>query len=95
MAPPEVINKRPLPVPYIKVVERKLGREKAWGLAYCGSNTIEIDSRLRKTPKRRLAVLCHEISHIIWPSASEEEIERAGEMLGRTLWREKYRRVEE
>lgn len=27
----------------MKVIYRKLGREKAWGQAHCGENKIEID----------------------------------------------------
>ena len=75
----------------VKVVWRKLGKEKAWGQATIGENLIEIDPRLGA--KRQLEVLCHEQVHLIFPSASEPEVDKAGKALAKMLWAEDYRRV--
>ncbi len=76
-----------------KIVERKLGREKAWGLCYQGIAEIEIDPRLK--PERRLIILCHELLHHCFEDLSEQEIDRAGIVIGKALWKQNYRRVEQ
>jgi hypothetical protein len=53
----------------MKVIHRKLGKEKAYGLAHIDSNTIEIDSRLK--PKHRLEITIHEALHILYPTDSD------------------------
>ena len=75
----------------VKVVWRKLGKEKAWGQATIGENLIEIDPRLGA--RRQLEVLCHEQVHLIFPSASEPEVDKAGKALAKMLWAQDYRRV--
>jgi len=81
----------------VKVVWRKLGREKAWGQATTDPAfpVIEIDPRLGS--KRQLEVLCHEQLHISLPHlvgpAGEKEIDRVGKDLCRILWAQDYRRV--
>ena len=75
----------------VKVVWRKLGREKAWGQATIGEDLIEIDPRLGA--KRQLEVLCHEQVHLIWPEATEPQVDRAGKALAKMLWAQNYRRV--
>lgn len=72
-----------------KVIERKLGREKADGLYY--HDIIEIDPTL--PPMRYLIVLVHEYLHHIQPEWSEEKVEAEGEALGRFLWKQGYRKV--
>ena len=75
----------------VKVVWRKLGKEKAWGQATIGENLIEIDPRLGA--KRQLEVLCHEQGHLTFPEKSEAEIDRLGKDLAAVLWDQNYRRV--
>lgn len=75
--------------PHPKVIQRKLGREKADGL-YC-DNVIEIDPTL--PPMRYLIVLVHEYLHHIQPEWSEEKVDAEGEALGRFLWKQGYRKV--
>lgn len=75
----------------IKVKYRKLGREKAWGIAYDGM--VEIDPKLKS--KKHLEILLHECAHLLWPEDSEEEIIRKSVILTNTLWHEKYRRIED
>ena len=81
-------RRKPKPV---KVVWRKLGRERAWGQATIGEDLIEIDPRLGA--KRQLEVLCHEQVHLCFPGASESEVDKAGKALAKMLWAQDYRRV--
>jgi hypothetical protein len=75
----------------VKVVWRKLGRERAWGQATIGDDLIEIDPRLGA--KRQLEVLCHEQIHLTFPMLSEAQVDRAGKDLAAVLWAQSYRRV--
>ena len=75
----------------VKVIWRKLGKEKAWGQATVGENLIEIDPRLGA--KRQLEVLCHEQIHLTFPELSEAQVDRAGKDLSDVLWNQDYRRV--
>jgi hypothetical protein len=76
----------------MKVIHRKLGKEKAYGLAHIDSNTIEIDSRLK--PKHKLEITIHEALHILYPTDSETAIVRKSKRLCAVLWQEGYRKVE-
>lgn len=49
----------------IKVKYSKLGRENIWGVAHCGNNLIELDTRLKG--KKHLEILAHESLHILLP----------------------------
>ena len=75
----------------VKVVWRKLGRERAWGQATIGEDLIEVDPRLGA--KRQLEVLCHEQVHLTFPEMPEAQVDRAGKDLARMLWSQDYRRV--
>jgi hypothetical protein len=81
-------RRKPKPV---KVVWRKLGRERAWGQATIGEDLIEVDPRLGA--KRQLEVLCHEQVHLTFPDMPEAQVDRAGKDLARMLWAQDYRRV--
>lgn len=87
-----------------KIVERKLGREQAWGQAfpYAARPKIEIDPRL--SARRHLEVMCHEALHIAMPhltdtgdkaedAKGEAEIDRIGKVIADALWRGSYRKV--
>jgi Zn-dependent peptidase ImmA (M78 family) len=74
-----------------RIVERKLGREKADGQAWVDDHLIEIDTRL--DPERWLTVLIHELLHIAYPTMSEEEVERGGELVGSSCWKMGVRRT--
>ena len=82
-------KKKPSP----KVVYRKLGQYKAWGMATHDSRSplVEIDPRLGA--KRQLEVLIHEASHLIHPDLSEARIDAIGKYLCEVLWKQNYRRV--
>lgn len=76
----------------IKVKYKKLGKQKAWGLAD-SSGFIELDERLRS--KKHLEILIHECLHLLYPKESEEDIVKKSITLCNTLWHEKYRRVDD
>ena len=76
----------------MKVIHRKLGKEKAYGLAHIDSNTIEIDTRLKS--KHRLEITIHEALHILYPTDSETAILRKSKRLCAVLWKEGYRKVD-
>ncbi len=75
----------------LKVIERKLGRELAWGQHWQGENLIEIDPR--QTPKRYLNTLIHEALHHINQRASERVVIRQAGALTELLWKSNFRRV--
>ena len=75
----------------VKVVWRKLGKERAWGQATIGRGLVEVDPRLGA--KRQLEVLIHEVTHLAHPSMTESEVDRTGKIICKVLWQENYRRV--
>ena len=76
----------------MKVVYRKLGREKAWGQAHCGENTIEIDPTLKS--KHKMEIILHEALHIQNPSWDEGEVIKKSKQLANLLWAQRYRQIE-
>lgn len=77
----------------IKVVERKLGLEKAIGQAFMGEGLIEIDPR--QLPRQYLSTLIHEALHLAMPDASESKVERVSQLVAGVLWRQNYRKVKQ
>lgn len=75
-----------------KVVEAKLGRNKAYGLAHYDDNTIEIDSRLKG--RKRLEIVLHECLHLLNADMTEEEVIRQSKKICLTLWKLNYRCVD-
>lgn len=73
----------------IKVIHRKLGNEKAWGLAQ--DNQIELDVRL--TGRRHLLYLLHEMLHVIHPDWSETKVVQVSRRMCKVLWDQRYRRI--
>ena len=83
---------------HITVKERKLGRERAVGLAYSDyygpdKGLIEIDPRQKG--KDNLDTLIHEALHLIYPDLSEATVVKHAGRLTRMLWRAGYRRVDQ
>jgi hypothetical protein len=74
----------------IKVVYRKLLREKSWGIAY--DNYIEIDPRLKG--KKHLEIMLHECLHIVCPELSEEDVIKKSVLITNTIWHDGYRRCD-
>jgi len=77
-----------------KVVEKKLGREKAYGMVHDTSNPkshILIDPRQK--PKSYLGTLIHEKLHLMFPDWSETKVKKAEKELATLLWANGYRKV--
>ena len=77
----------------INVIERKLGREKAWGLAWESDKKIEID--VNQPPKEHLNTVIHECLHIVLPELTEKEVIKYSNTIAGVLWKMKYRRIKE
>lgn len=76
----------------MKVVYRKLGKEKAWGQALIEDNTIEIDPRLRA--RKKMQILIHEALHLLNPEFSESKVIEQSTKLAKLLWSQHYREVD-
>lgn len=75
-----------------KVVERKLGKYKAYGMVpYSRSPRIEIDPRQK--PKTYMNTLIHEKLHILFPDWSETKVTQTANELAKFLWENKYRKI--
>ncbi len=77
--------------PKIKVVTRKLGRERAWGQTDGHSGVIEIDPRLNS--KKHMEIVIHESLHVLFPDMSETQVLQKSKKLTAVLWSENYRKV--
>ena len=76
----------------IKVIERKLGREAAWGQACITDRVIEIDPRVQNE-RRRLTVLIHEAIHLADWDLSEKRVTDIAPKVCKVLWDQGYRRT--
>ena len=76
-----------------KVIERKLGKHKAVGLAWQEDGIIEIDPRQK--PKEYLSTLIHEAAHIIYPDWDEKDIVFLEKKLVPFLWKHNVRIVKQ
>ena len=75
----------------IKIVDKKLGRERAHGQAWQGLNIVEIDPR--QPEREKIDTLIHEILHLAKPEYDEEEIVRISKIISSNLWKYGYRRI--
>lgn len=75
----------------IKVVHKKLGREKAYGMAD-SDGVVYLDQRLKG--KKHMEIILHECLHLLYPDDSEEAIVDKSVTLCKILWKEGYRRVD-
>jgi hypothetical protein len=73
------------------VIERKLGRENAFGQAHQEDNIIEIDPR--QGGKRYLRTIIHEHFHLLFPAMSETEVDKKSSKVANLLWKHNYRKV--
>lgn len=83
--------KRAKSITRVKIVEKKLGRENAFGQVWMDTRLIEIDPR--QSEKDRIDTVIHELLHLAKPHWSEEHIVRIATFLARALWKEGYRRI--
>lgn len=75
-----------------KVIERKLGRDRAVGL-YWGDGVIEIDPRLPS--KEYLGTLIHELLHNVLPGLSEDQVEQIERVMTDAIWKRRFRRIKD
>lgn len=75
----------------VRIVEKKLGRQKAWGLCYRGENLIELDTRMKA--RHYLTVLIHELLHHIFPELSETAVTRSAPKIAQGVWSRGFRRI--
>ena len=76
----------------IKVVEKRLGREKAAGIVYPDDHdTLHIDPTLCAAD--RLEILLHEGQHLLMPSAPEMKIRAWSRRLAAMLLSDGWRRI--
>jgi len=76
----------------IEIQDRKLGKQKAHGLAYQNESRIEIDPT--QSSKMRLDTVLHEGIHILDPSLPEMKVRAYANRLSDLLWRDHWRRIE-
>jgi len=75
-----------------KVIETKLGREKADGIMVYDENTIYIDQRLKGINK--LETYIHEFIHYQRPKLSEKTVLKEAKEMAEFLWKYHVRFVE-
>lgn len=77
----------------IKIIEKKLGREKAWGQAWQDKPwSIEIDPRQKS--RSYLNTLIHEMLHCLYPNDSETKIRKNADIMTKYIWEKSYRRIQ-
>jgi hypothetical protein len=72
----------------VKIIHRKLGRERVWGWAH-SEGVIELDERLKGY--KYLLYLIHEYMHIRHPEWSERKVRSESTKMARVIWRMKHR----
>ena len=75
----------------LKIRDRKLGKEKAHGLAHA-PDLIEVDPS--QNSRERLDTVCHEALHLLLPDESEVRIIALANRMSDLLWRDRWRRIE-
>ena len=75
----------------IKIIYKKLGREKAHGIAE-SDGVVYLDPRLKG--KKALEIVLHECLHILNPQDDEKTIIQKSVTLTKILWKEGYRRAD-
>ena len=71
----------------IKIVYKKLGREKIYG--HADDYPLTIDSRIKGLKK--IEIIIHECLHYLQPELSEGDVVIVSVRLARTLWYESVR----
>ncbi len=76
----------------IKVIRKKLGKQRLWGEADYHDDSILLDVSLHG--KKEMEILIHEAIHIIRKDVTEEETERISIELTHLLWDQGFRKVD-
>jgi hypothetical protein len=75
----------------VKIIERKLRRQRALGRVFLEEGVIEIDQRQK--PREWLSTLVHEALHVAFPDIGEKRIAAAERKIADILWRAGIRRI--
>lgn len=67
--------------------------KKVWGYADLTTREIHIDKKANG--KKHMEILIHEMTHLLLPEASEEDVVRISIYITNTLWQQKYRRIDD
>lgn len=78
--------------PKIKVIEKKLGRQSAMGIAYTDTGLIHVDPR--QTSRQYLDTLIHEMLHVYNPEWSESRVSKTANEMTEILWAKDFRRIQ-
>lgn len=76
----------------VKIVDRKLGRQKAWGMCNFDTKLLEVDPR--QDSKNYLDTMVHEMLHLYFPDEPEWRITKVATRMTNELWKRKYRRIQ-
>lgn len=75
----------------VRLRERKLGREDAWGVSWFEHKLVEIDPR--QNSKSRMNTIIHEALHQSDDKMSERKIRHAARIITELLYGDGYRRI--
>lgn len=75
-----------------KVIHRKLGKERAYGLAHTDNNVMELDERLKGY--RYMLYALHEHFHLKHPKWSETKVRQECSKTARFMWNLGFRKVD-
>jgi hypothetical protein len=75
----------------VRIVERKLKRQRAVGRVFLDEGIIEIEQRQK--PREWLSTLVHEALHVAFPGMEEKSIAAAERKIADILWRAGVRRI--
>lgn len=75
----------------VRIVERKLKRQRAVGRVFLEEGVIEIEQR--QEPREWLSTLIHEALHVAFPGMEEKPIAAAEKKIADILWRAGLRRI--
>jgi hypothetical protein len=75
----------------VKIIERKLKRQRAVGRVFLAEGVIEIEQRQK--PKEWLSTLVHEALHVAFPAMAEKPVAAAEKKIADILWRAGVRRI--
>lgn len=67
--------------------------KKVWGYADLETREIYIDKKANG--KKHMEILIHEMTHLLLPDASEDDVVRISIYITNTLWQQKYRRIDD
>jgi len=74
-----------------KIVERRLGKERCWGLCWYDEKLIEIDPR--QNQRQYLNTLIHEMLHLFFEDLSETTVKSVASKMSTVIWNKKYRKT--